>query len=213
MILRCTPVAFALFAVSSVASAQQPPAPGPQAAPAREVTTIRRNTDHISAVGEFPREDTPRPVARPANGEVGSTGSVAERHPETELRGSAGPAPGEIDMTRPIGPGDVARIVRAYEPRFRPCYDRARTRFPTLAGRVNMRFVVTRTGDLSGVEVSGIPQAPEVATCIQQELQQAHFPRPESGTLPFAYGMNFAPPAAPPPRGRARPARPSRAGH
>ncbi len=208
-------LALTVLASSTAALAQQPPqAPpaGTQAPPTREVTTIRRNTDHISAIGEFPREDAPRPAPRPANGEVGSTGAVAERRPETELRGSAGPAPGEIDMTHPIGPGDVARIVRAYEPRFRPCYDRARASRPALAGRVNMRFVVTRTGDLSGVEVSGIPEAPEVATCIRTELQQAHFPRPESGPLPFAYGMNFTPPA-PPPRGRPRGGRPPRASH
>ncbi len=205
-------LALTLVVASPLALAQQQPA---QAPPPREVTTIRRNTDRISAVGEFPQEEAPRPVQRPTNGEVGSTGSVAERRPDTELRGSAGPAPGEIDMTHPIGPGDVARIVRAYEPRFRPCYDRARAARPALAGRVNMRFVITRTGELSNVEVTGMPEAPDVATCIRGELQQAHFPRPESGTLPFAYGMNFTPPAPPPnARGRGRiPRAPSRSTH
>lgn len=205
-------LALTLFAASPLAIAQQQPAQTP---PAREVTTIRRNTDRISSVGEFPQEDAPRPAPRPTNGEVGSTGAVAERRPDTELRGSAGPAPGEIDMNHPIGPGDVARILRAYEPRFRPCYDRARTAHPALAGRVNMRFVVTRTGSLSNVEVTGMPEAPDVATCIRGELEQAHFPRPESGTLPFASGMNFTPPAPPPNacgRGRAprAPSHPSR---
>lgn len=179
--------------------------------PAHEGTTIQRHTDHVSSVGEFPTEEAPRPVARPTNGDVGSTGAVAERRPDSELRGSAGPAPGEIDMSRPIGPADVARIVRAYEPRLRPCYDRARATRPTLAGRVNMRFVIARDGSLTNVDVAGLPAAPEVATCIRDELQSSHFPRPAAGTLPFSYGMNFTPPPAPP-RTRPRAARP-RAAH
>jgi hypothetical protein len=190
------------IALSSHAALAQP-----TQSPVREGTTIQRRTDRVSNVGEFPAEQAPRPVARPANGDVGSTGAVAERRPDSELRGSAGPAPGEIDMTRPIGPADVARIARAYEPRFRPCYDRARSARPTLAGRVNMRFVIARDGSLTNVEVSGLPAAPEVATCIRGELQSTHFPRPEAGTLPFSYGINFTPPP-PPPRTRPRAARP-----
>ncbi len=199
------PITLCLALASHAALAQ----PTPQ--PAREGTTIQRHTDHVSNVGEFPADEAPRPVARPANGDVGSTGAVAERRPDSELRGSAGPAPGEIDMNRPIGPADVARIVRAYEPRLRLCYDRARATRPTLAGRVTMRFVIARDGSLTNVDVAGLPAAPEVATCIRGELQSSHFPRPESGTLPFSYGMNFTPPPAPP-RGRPRAARP-RAAH
>jgi hypothetical protein len=106
-------------------------------------------------------------------------------------------------MSRPIGAADVARIVRAYEPRLRPCYDRARTTHPTLAGRVNIRFVVARAGNLTNIDVNGLPEAPEVSTCIRDELARTTFPRPESGILPFATGMNFTPPAnATPPRGR-----------
>jgi hypothetical protein len=201
----------ALALSSTAAFAQQaPPPPGAHANSVREVTAIQRNTGTITNVGEF-HDDTPRP--RPTTpqpgGEVAASGTVTERHLDQQLRGSSGPAPGEIDMTRPIGAADVARIVRAYEPRFRPCYDRARATRPTLAGRVNMRFVVSRTGALTDVDVSGLAEAPEVATCIRDELRQTTFPRPEAGTLPFATGMNFAPPAPPPrpARGGRRPRR------
>ena len=200
-----------LTLVGAAVSAQQQPVPptGPHAPSTREGTTIVRHTDQVSNVGTF-REDTPRrPTNVPSNGDVGSTGAVAERHPDAELRGSSGPAPGEIDMNRPIGAADVARIVRAYEPRLRPCYDRARATRPALAGRVNMRFVIGRDGTLNNVDVTGLPEAPEVATCVREELQRSVFPRPESGTLPFATGMNFTPPPATPPRGRGRGARPA----
>lgn len=206
---RSLRLALCLCLAPIASQAQQPAPQGPHAPPATETTTIRRNTDRVSAVGEF-RDDAPAPRPRPTNGDVGSTGAVAERRPDTELRGASGPAPGEIDMSRPIGPADVARIMRAYEPRFRPCYDRARATAPTLAGRVNLRFVVGRDGSLSNIDVSGLPTAPAVATCIRNELQSSHFPRPESGTLPFQYGMNFAPPPAPPRALRGRPAAPAR---
>jgi hypothetical protein len=203
--LTITTMMMSVFGAGS-AMAQQQGAGERHAPHERESTSIRRNMNAGTGVGDFPAENNPQPVARAANGDVGSTGSVAERRPDSELRGSSGPAPGEIDMSRPIGAADVARIVRAYEPRFRPCYDRARTAHPTLAGRVNMRFVVGRDGSLTQVEVTGMPEVPEVATCIRTELQSTHFPRPEAGTLPFATGMNFAPPAgaAVPGRGRAR---------
>jgi len=110
-------------------------------------------------------------------------------------------------MSQPIGPGDVARIVRAQDPAFRACYEQGRARLPTLQGRVNMRFVVQRDGSLSGIDVSGLPQAPVVATCIRGHLATLRLPRPESGTLPFNTGVNLSPPPAPARRGRARPAR------
>jgi hypothetical protein len=176
----------------------------------REITAIQRNTTTVTNVGEF-RDDEPprpRPTAPQPGGEVAASGTVTERHLDSQLRGSTGPAPGEIDLTRPIGAADLARILRAYEPRLRPCYDRARATRPTLAGRINMRFVVSNTGALTNIDVNGMPEAPEVATCIRDELQRTQFPRPETGTLPFATGMNFAPPPSTrPARGGRRPRR------
>lgn len=178
--------------------------PAPSSAPTGANTVgIQRHMHHDTAgVGVF-SEDVHAPPP-PPRGEVGGTGAVGrEQGPAGNLRGSTTPEPGAIDLSQPIGPGDVARIVRSQEPRFRPCYDRARATRPTLAGRIAMRFVVGRTGALTGVDVTGIPQAPEVATCIRGELAQLHLPRPQDGVLPFSYAMNFSPPP-PPPRGRGR---------
>ena len=122
----------ALTLSSTAALAQQTPrSNGSHATIVREGTTIQRNTGAITNVGEFHDDAPPPPRAAPQPGaEVAATGTVTERHLDPRLRGSNGPAPGEIDMTRPIGAADVARIVRAYEPRFRPCYDRARATRP-----------------------------------------------------------------------------------
>ena len=178
-------------------------------AAAAQPSAIRRSTAGSSNLGEF-HEDAgvaPAPVVPRARGEVGGTGTVdRERGPQGELRGSAGAAPGEIDYSRPIGAADVARLLRTQEPRLRVCYDAARATRPRLAGRVSIRLVVSRTGELTQVETAGFPDAPAVAPCMAAELRQVRFPRPESGVLPFNYAMNFSPPAPPP-----RPARPASA--
>ncbi len=170
---------------------------------------VRRSSASASNLGEFPADAGPAP-ARPttprAPGDVGGTGTVSpERGPQGAMRGSVGAAPGEIDYSRPIGAADVARLLRTQEPRLRTCYDSARATRPRLAGRVSIRLVVSRTGELTNVEVLGFPDAPAVAPCMATELRQVRFPRPESGVLPFNYAMNFAPPPAPPrPTARSR---------
>ncbi len=162
---------------------------------------VRRSSASANHLGEFP-DDAGAPSARPttprAAGEVGGTGAVSqERGPQGSMRGSVGAAPGEIDYSRPIGAADVARLLRTQEPRLRTCYDSARATRPRLVGRASIRLVVSRTGELTNVEVMGFPDAPAVAPCMAAELRQVRFPRPESGVLPFNYAMNFAPPPAP----------------
>ncbi len=166
-------------------------------------SSIRRSTAGSSNLGVFPEDSgvAAAPTAPRGRGEVGGTGTVdRERGPQGQLRGSTGAAPGEIDYSHPISAADVARLLRTQEPRLRTCYDAARATHPRLAGRVSLRLVVSRTGELTNVEVAGFPDAPAVAPCMAAELRQVRFPRPESGVLPFNYAMNFTPPAAPPPR-------------
>lgn len=172
---------------------------------------VRRSSATANHLGEFPADAgdaPPTPTTTRVAGEVGGTGTVsAERGPQGSMRGSQGGAPGEIDYSRPIGAADVARLLRTQEPRLRTCYDAARATRPRLAGRVAIRLVVSRTGELTNVDVAGFPDAPAVAPCMASELRQVRFPRPESGVLPFNYAMNFAPPAGAPTRPAGRPRR------
>ncbi len=194
-------LALALGTLAAAAAAQ--PAPTGVAP-----TSIRRSTAGSSNLGEF-REDSgvaAQPAVPRPRGEVGGTGTVdRERNPQGEMRGSNSPAPGEIDYSHPIGAADVARLLRTQEPRLRTCYDAARATHPRLAGRVSLRLVVSRTGELTNIEAQGFPDAPTVAPCMAAELRQVRFPRPENGVLPFNYAMNFSPPPAPPPRAAPRP--------
>ena len=185
-----TALAAALTLAATSAPAQTPPDPN--------ATAIRRSTAAAApSLGEFSEDaGTPAPPPRPrVRGDVGGTGTVAtEPAPQGNLRGSTQPAPGEIDFTHPIGAADVARLLQMQEPQLRACYDAARATRPQLTGRVALRFVVSRTGELTDVDVRGFPDVPTVAPCMATALRQVRFPRPESGVLPFNRTMNFAPP-------------------
>ncbi|MFO0626724.1 MAG: AgmX/PglI C-terminal domain-containing protein [Polyangiales bacterium] len=195
-------LSLAALCATPTAFAQRGPGASPETVGAPGTAIRRQTATNTTTFGEIPPErDLPR-------GEVGGTGEVISRGPQGQLRGGVEPSPDAVDMSRPVGPGDVARIVRARDPQFRACYDRGRTRVPTLQGRINMRFVVRANGSLDELDVRGLPQAPEVATCLRENLGTLRLPRPEGGTLTFQSGMNFSPPPAPPPRrGRSAPRR------
>lgn len=119
--------------------------------------------------------------------------------PVGELRGDTEPAPGAI--TGPIGPSDVARIMQVQMPRLRPCYDNARATHPHLAGRVEVRFTIGRDGHVTAASATGLPEAPDVATCVATTLRQTTFPQPEGGSLQFIYPLMFQPPLVIPTHG------------
>lgn len=187
-----------LLSFAAVGHAQPRTAGSPETLGSPSTAIRRQTTAGTSNFGAIPTE---REVPR---GEVGGTGEVISRGPQTQLRGGTQPPPDAIDMSRPIGPGDVARIVRSKDAQFRACYEQGRARVRALQGRVNMRFMVRRDGSLDGIDVSGLPAAPEVATCIREHLAALRLPRPQAGAFAFNTGMNFSPPAPPPPRARSR---------
>jgi hypothetical protein len=118
-------------------------------------------------------------------------------------------------ITGPIGPSDAARLVRAQMPRLRVCYERVRATRPTLAGRIELRFTIGRDGQVTQATASGMPDTPEIASCVADALRQTTFPRPEGDSLQLVYPLMFVPeptaaPARPRPRGRT-PGAPARA--
>jgi len=184
--------------VAPFAQAQRGPGAAPETVGSPSTAIRRQTSTNLNSFGDIPPErDVPR-------GEVGGTGEVISRGPQGQLRGGVEPSPDAVDMTRPVGPGDVARIVRARDPQFHACYERGRTRVRNLQGRINLRFVMRRDGSLDQLDVNGLPQAPEVATCIRENLGTLRLPPPIGGSLVFQIGMNFSPPAAPARRPRRR---------
>lgn len=150
--------------------------------------------------------DTPGAFREPAAVQGGSVGAgnaaATTSGPSTELRGASASGPAPDQITGPIGPGDAARLVQAQMPRIRPCYETARAANPRLAGRVEVRFTIGRDGHVTQAIANGLPEAPEVATCVANALRATVFPQPENGSLPIIYPINFAPPPVIPTRGR-----------
>lgn len=189
-------VALASVFASALAQAQRPRADAGAASP--EAGAALRSTAANEMANSFNRTTQ-------SGNEGASLGSGAgpsqAAGPQGELRGPTEPTPDQI--TGPITAADAARIVRAMMPQLQPCYETARHANPRLSGRLELRFTIARDGRVSRAQAYGMPEAPDVATCLAGVLQRTHFPRPEGGDLQLFYPVTFEPPAPPPrPAGR-----------
>jgi hypothetical protein len=114
---------------------------------------------------------------------------VGTHHVTTQLR-----MPREITTNGRL-PGDVIqRIIRQNAGRFRSCYEGALRTNPTLEGRVAVRFVIDRTGQVSVAQDgdSDLPDA-SVRTCIVRSFYTLSFPAPQGGTVTVTYPMVLTP--------------------
>lgn len=165
------------------------PAQAPHARPADQGSAIRRSTDAVTTIG-LGGFGAPPPAAVQPGVQPGSTGTVAgERAPTVEYRGRATSVVGEGDVV-PIGPADVPALMDDAQPALRRCYDEARAQRRDLAGRVELRFTIDRTGAVTRVRVDGMR---EVAACMTERLQQLRFPPPASGEIPYVHAMDLRP--------------------
>jgi hypothetical protein len=126
------------------------------------------------------------------------------------LGGSPGAKPPQVRMgaTTVVGklpPEIIQRIVRQNFGRFRLCYENGLRTNPTLEGNVTVRFLIEKTGAVSGVAaVKGTDLADKtVASCVIRAFTALSFPEPEGGgKVMVTYPIKFAPgepaPAAPP---------------
>jgi hypothetical protein len=188
-------------AQSSTTASRRPAATPPaSAAPATSGDgVIRMHTGDGSIPGATSAEPPPPTARGPI--QSGSSPVRESTGPTAALRGPAAPMPGEGHG--PIGPADMPLLIRAQMPRLRPCYDRARARHHGLMGRVELRFTIAADGRVTQAAAYGLPEAPEVATCLSSALRETAFPRPQSAPLATVYAMMFTPEAAAPRHGHA----------
>lgn len=134
-------------------------------------------------------------------------------HPETPatepLHGDGGPDPlGLADLARTNGPtaaipadetneqgslsrSAIQRVIRGHMSEVRACYERGLMERPTLAGRVNVAFVISGSGSVQSAELeSSDLAAPSVERCITSAVRSWTFPAPQGGvamsiTYPF----------------------------
>jgi len=84
--------------------------------------------------------------------------------------------------------------VREHFGDFRHCYEQGLARNKDLTGRVGVRFVITREGDVTDVtdEGSDLPDE-EVRSCIRGAFSVLKFPQPRGGIVTVVYPIMLEP--------------------
>lgn len=97
-----------------------------------------------------------------------------------------------------LPPEVIQRIVRQNFGRYRLCYEQGLRTNPTLGGRVDVRFLIDRSGAVSATSTSSssFPDA-SVASCIARSFRNLSFPQPDGGTVTVTYGISMQPPDSP----------------
>lgn len=101
---------------------------------------------------------------------------------------------GRTDVSGRLPPEVIQRIVRQNYGRFRMCYEQGLARNPSLEGRVQVRFVIDRTGMVSTVQNGGsdLPDS-GVTSCVMGAYYGLNFPPPEGGIVTVTYPIMFQP--------------------
>jgi hypothetical protein len=93
-----------------------------------------------------------------------------------------------------IDPAAVQRVVRANMVQTKACYERALAKAPNLSGRVNTRFVIEPSGDVSSAtstDDTTMPNA-DVVRCVVAVFKSMKFPQPEGGSVTIVYPLIFS---------------------
>lgn len=79
-------------------------------------------------------------------------------------------------------PDDFTKTIASMRGQFKYCYERRLPLTPTLAGRMELRFVIGADGRVTEAEtVSDTLTDPEVATCVIAKLKRTRFSPPSGG--------------------------------
>jgi hypothetical protein len=92
-------------------------------------------------------------------------------------------------------PADVIqRVVRASFGRFQVCYDDALDREPSLSGRVVVKFVIDRYGQVALARdvASDLPNA-DVVSCVVRAFDTLTFPESKDSAVTVVYPLMFTP--------------------
>ncbi|MBS2013592.1 MAG: AgmX/PglI C-terminal domain-containing protein [Deltaproteobacteria bacterium] len=93
-----------------------------------------------------------------------------------------------------LPPEVIQRILRASFGRFRLCYENGLRSNPDLAGRVTVKFVIDRKGDVASAADGGSTLPDQaVVGCIVRAIGGVSFPAPEGGVVTVVYPLDLAP--------------------
>jgi hypothetical protein len=91
-----------------------------------------------------------------------------------------------------LPPEAVQRVVRQSFGRLRACYEAGLLRSPDLEGRIAVKFVIDRDGQvaMASTAESTLGDA-SVAACVARAYESMSFPRPEGGIVTVVYPVVF----------------------
>ncbi len=101
---------------------------------------------------------------------------------------------GNTTVNGRLPPEVIQRIVRQNFGRFRLCYENGLKSNPSLTGRVSVKFVIGREGDVQTAQDGG-SELPDqtVVGCVVRGFQNLSFPKPEGGIVTVVYPIIFSP--------------------
>ncbi|HRI63791.1 MAG TPA: AgmX/PglI C-terminal domain-containing protein [Polyangium sp.] len=100
---------------------------------------------------------------------------------------------GATTVSGRLPPEIIQRIVRQNFGRFRLCYENGLRNNPNLQGRVGVRFIIGRDGNVTSASNGGsdLPDA-GVISCVTRAFYGLSFPQPEGGVVSVVYPIMFA---------------------
>ena len=91
----------------------------------------------------------------------------------------------------------IRQVIRRNSAQIRACYEEQLIRYPQLAGRVAIRFVINSEGSVDSSRVQHSAMAPkntEIGNCVANKIRLLEFPRPKGGgTAQVTYPFIFKP--------------------
>jgi hypothetical protein len=96
-------------------------------------------------------------------------------------------------VTGRLMPESVQRTVRQGFGRFRACYEAGLARTPDLEGRVAVKFVIARDGEVALASPWSDTTLPDAAVvqCVTRAFQSLTFSQPEGGIVTVVYPIVF----------------------
>ena len=102
---------------------------------------------------------------------------------------------GEESQVPRVPPEVIQKIVRASYSTFRTCYEAGLGRDPNLTGKVVVRFVIERSGEVGAVSSDAGSTMPDqlVTACLLQAFRRLVFPEPNGGIVTVVYPIALSP--------------------
>lgn len=134
-------------------------------------------------------EPTP---ARPTAAAPADAGVAPDAFVFASLTGNRSPAALAFDKPKSTIAVDkpiLRRAIRTRDKQIRACYGQQQATKPTLAGTVTVHFTIAETGDVSQAVATDVD--PELDRCIEAEILQVKFPKPQGGDVVVNYPFTF----------------------